>query len=520
MLAVWLGLTAQAPPVPPLATILKMHLAAMASLQLHEPQTHEIVGTMAGVGLTGSFHEWQDGSNVRRDERLGSRTNSEIRIGDRTWVIDSSGSVRELTGLDARRQITEDFIDSDAFARHPESAKLLGAAVLADGRSVYRLQVAAAGGETYTVALDTNTWLVDQISYFEHDAPETITYSEYQVVGGMLVAGTEVDSEGDAQYDIMSHVTNVSFDEPIDPKTFVVAATNTVDAPEPVIVPLQLQGGLLFTTVTIAGKRYHFLIDSGSQGDVLDPQTASALGLHPEGTIEISGATRTAGLGIVHTPDMYLGSAKLPVHEASVIGLGQLRGGPIHIDGVLGFPFFASAEVRIDPERQELMIGKPGSLPSDGDRIAVDTDRELPEITGEIDSVQTRLLVDTGNTTELLLFRSFIDDHQGIVNLGNAKSVSNFGVGGSTNAVAVVVDQLQIGPIALYNRYANVILASSGAFADKNDGGNVGFGTLRNFVITFDLADRAMYLQRGSNFDDGRYRARTEPDLQIHPPRT
>jgi predicted aspartyl protease len=519
-MAAWLAFTAQAAaPVPPLATILKMHLAAMASLQLHEPKSHEIVGTMAGIGLTGSFHEWQDGTSTRRDERLGSRTDSELRIGGRIWVMDSSGSVRELTGLDARRQLTEDFIDSDSFARHPEDATLLGAGVLADGRNVYRLQVAAPGGETYTVAIDANTWFVDQLSYLEHDAPETITYSQYQVVGGMLIAGTEIDSEGDAQYDITSHVTNVVYDEPIDPKTFVVAAATTVDNTKPVTVPLELQGGLMFTTVTIAGKPYHFLIDSGSQGDVLDPQTASALGLHPEGTIEISGATRTAGLGIVHTPDMYLGNVKLPVHEASVVNLGQF-GGPYHIDGVLGFPFLASAEVRIDPERAELTIGKPGSLPIDGDRIAVDTDRELPEILGAIDRVQTRLLIDTGNTTELLLFRSFIDDHKGIVNLGNARAVPNFGVGGSTNAVAVTVDELQIGPIGLYNRYANVILASSGAFADKNDGGNVGFGTLRNFVITFDVANRAMYLQRGSNFDDGRYRSRTEPDLQIHPPRT
>ncbi|HVA26702.1 MAG TPA: retropepsin-like aspartic protease [Candidatus Baltobacteraceae bacterium] len=491
----------------------------MASLKLHQPASHEVVGTMKGIGLTGTFHEWQDGTKARRDERLGSRSESEVRIGDRTWAMDSSGAVRELTGIAARRQITQDFIDSDAFAHHPEDLKLLGAAVLPDGRSVYRVRVAPAGGETYVVALDANTWLIDQTSYIDHDAPQTVTYSQYQVVGGMLIAGTEVDSEGDARYDIASHVTNVSYGEPIDPKIFVVAAQNVVDVTVPVSVPITLQSGLVFANVTIAGRPYHFLIDSGSQGDVLDPQTAQALGLHPEGTIEISGAERTAGLGIVQTPDMFLGSVKLPMHEASVVSLGSVLSGAVHIDGVLGYPFLASAEVRIDPLRETMLVGKPGSLTVDGDRIAVDTDRELPEIEGKINGVLTRLLVDTGNTTELLLFKSFIDDHQGVANLGNARAVSNYGVGGSTDAVAVTIDQLQIGNVSMFNRYANVILASNGAFADKNDGGNVGFGTLKYFVLTFDLANREMYLQRGSNFDDGRYRSRTE-DVRLFPPRT
>jgi predicted aspartyl protease len=510
LLIAWLALTAPTAAAPSLAAILKNHLATIEAMQLHTPPSHEIVGTMAGIGLTGIFHEWDDGTNSRRDERLGSRSDSTIRIGNRTWVMDSSGEVRELTGIAARRQITEDFIDSEAFAHHPESLKLLGAALLPDGRNVYRIAVDTPGGEPYTIAIDAYTWLIDQKSYIEHDAPQTITYSQYQTLGGMLIAGTEVDSEGDTKYDIVSHVSNVSYDEPIDPKTFVVAAANTVEVSAPVTLPIDVNYGLVFTNVTIAGKTYHFLIDSGAQGDVVDPLTAKALGLHPEGTIEISGATRTAGLGIVQTPDMYVGGVKLPVHEATVISVGSVFDGPTHIDGVLGYPFLASAEVRIDPQRKTMIIGRPGSLPVDGDRIAVDTDRELPEIDGVVNHVPTRLLVDTGNNTELLLFKAFVDGHQNVVSLANARSVPNFGVGGSTTAVGVTVDELQLGSDRLYNRVANVILASSGAFADKNDGGNVGFGTLKNFVITFDVANREMYLQRGSNFDDGRGRPRTD----------
>ncbi|MBV9439670.1 MAG: hypothetical protein JOZ24_06740, partial [Candidatus Eremiobacteraeota bacterium] len=68
------------------------------------------------------------------------------------------------------------------------------------------------------------------------------------------------------------------------------------------------------------------------------------------------------------------------------------------------------------------------------------------------------------------------------------------------------LDALRLGEYDLYHRSVNVILARSGAFADRVDAGNVGLGILKNFVATFDLAGGTLYLARGTGFDDGRYR--------------
>jgi hypothetical protein len=46
-------------------------------------------------------------------------------------------------------------------------------------------------------------------------------------------------------------------------------------------------------------------------------------------------------------------------------------------------------------------------------------------------------------------------------------------------------------------------VARAGAFADRVDAGNVGLGVLKNFVVTFDLGQAAMYLTPGAEFDDG-----------------
>jgi hypothetical protein len=63
-----------------------------------------------------------------------------------------------------------------------------------------------------------------------------------------------------------------------------------------------------------------------------------------------------------------------------------------------------------------------------------------------------------------------------------------------------------MGGFDLYHRSVDVVLAKSGAFADRVDAGNIGLGVLRNFVATFDLANASMYLAPAKDFDDGRYR--------------
>jgi Aspartyl protease len=178
------------------------------------------------------------------------------------------------------------------------------------------------------------------------------------------------------------------------------------------------------------------------------------------------------------------------------------------VDGVLGYPFFAAAEVRIDPQRLTMTISKPGTLPRLGTPVALDTDRELPEVDARINNINGRFLLDTGNSSELLVFHAFLASHPGVVDYAGAGNFArNGGVGGSAAAVPATVNEIDLGPFALYNRYADVILSDTGAFADRNDAGNIGLGTLHNFVFTFDLTARTVFLDPTRWFDNGRFRA-------------
>jgi hypothetical protein len=501
-----LAFTAQSAPHPSLKQILDDHLAALSAMHLHEPHTQQIIGTVDGLGTTGAFHEWQEGEKQRRDERLGFRTRRILRVGDRMWIENASGEIRELEGIGARRQITSDFVDSGDFAREPQYVRFLQTKTLPDGRTVYELRVSPPHGTPYVVGVDATTFLIDETSYADHDGFETSYYSDYHAKDGVLVPYTEVDTNGDRSFDVTSHVTSVVVNAPIAPSVFAPLTPVVVQNAVPVSVPVLIERGLIFATVTIEGKPYHFLVDTGSQGDVIDAQTAKALGLHPQGTLEITGAKRVASEGLVETPDLVIGGVTLPSHIASVVDLGGVPAGIGHVDGVLGYPFFAAAEVRIDPDTDMMTIAMPGTLPPAGSTLPVDTDRELPEIHVSIDGTDARVVVDTGDTREVLIFRSFLDHHPQVISWLGGTPVRNYGVGGVTDAIEARVADLRIGSFDLYNRYANVVLTARGAFADRTDEGNVGEGVLQNFIVTFDLPDHVMQLAKAKRFDDGRGR--------------
>lgn len=491
---------------PKVTDILKHHVAALTAMHLREPKSHETTGTIEGLGLRGIFHEWQDGDKQRRDETLGLRTQRVLRVTGQLWMQDGDGNIRELHGLVARRQVTEDFIDTAAFASHPESVSYVSRSTLSDGREVYRLRISPPKGESYVVGLDTKTYLIDEKSYVDGDGTATSTYSDYRVVDGMLIPYVELDSSGDHRYDVTSHVTNVAVNEPIDRAIFAPLRPLTVTNANPVTVPIAQHAGLLFVHVTVAGKPYQFLLDSGAQGIVFDPRVAHELKLTPQGELEIRGAGRVQAEGMIETPEMRIGDVLLPAHIATVVDLSKIIDSSVQIDGILGYPLFAAAELKFDPDAMTLTIAKPGTLTADGTKLSVDTDRQLPELLASADRSEARFVIDTGNSNEVLLFKKFIDDHPGLVQIAGHGFVSNRGVGGSTAAVGILLGDLNIGPYHLYNRNANVILATGGAFADRNDGGNIGYGVLKNFIATFDLANHALYLAKARGFDDGRFR--------------
>jgi hypothetical protein len=205
-------------------------------------------------------------------------------------------------------------------------------------------------------------------------------------------------------------------------------------------------------------------------------------------------------------PRLEVDGANMDDVVVSSLDIAHNLGGNLKIDGILGYPFFASAVVEMDFANRTLRFGPPGSFTPKGTHVDLDVDRELAETTLRVNSrLDAQFIIDTGNSGEMLLYRPFLDAHPGIVPF-SATGSYNYGIGGANATYRTTLDGIRVGGYDLYHRTVDVVLATNGAFADRVDAGNVGLGVLRNFVATFDLANSAMYLAPGGAFDDGRHR--------------
>ncbi|GAC1505539.1 MAG: hypothetical protein NVS1B14_11080 [Vulcanimicrobiaceae bacterium] len=488
------------------AQVLSLYRAATSPAGVKQPAALESFGTLHGATLEGSFHAWHEAARERVDQNLGLRMERTLRLGERRYQQNSSGDVIALKGILLRRSVTQDFVGSDRFSAQPQYSKLLGAFTLADGRRVFRLEVSPPEGETETIDIDSTTHLIDRMEYFDGDGPFSIDFLDYRTVRGLRYSFKQIESDGDHAFDVTQVTTALIPDAKVSPAVFAPLVPALIQLTAPVTVPLEEHNGALYVRVGIFGQNFNFLLDTGAQGMALDTSVATKLHLVPQGSFEVRGTARAGGIGVAALDTVTLGGALLPVRAVSTLDLRGSTAGRFPIDGILGFPLFGAAMVQIDYGRLQMTIGRPGMLPATGARIDIDVDRELPEATATVNGIPGRFMIDTGNGNELLLFHHFVDEHRGMLPFSARSSVSSYGIGGASLSYPANVDELDLGPYRLFHRYTGVVLADKGAFADRFDAGNIGLGVLKNFVLTFDDLNRALYLSPGTNFDDGRRR--------------
>jgi hypothetical protein len=457
--------------------------------------TIETSGTLSGEGLTGNVHSWRDGDRERDDESLGPRLETTLRVGDRVWVRNSNGNVHELTGFLLRRALTAEFVDSGAFVKAPERVRFAGFGSIG-GRRTWNVEVNAEGGEPETLWIDAQNGLPLRTEYLDGDGPTYVDLSDWREVGGMNIAFHSVTTDGEHEFDTIEQVTWVKLGQPIDPRVFAALEGQRLIADGVQTVPLLDDGSRIACRVTIAGQTYAFLIDSGSGNVLLDSRVARAAALGEEGALEVRGAARTGGMHVARLARLSIGNASLDDLIVSTIDLGAAAG-HMRIDGILGYPFFASSLVQLDFAHHLMRFGPPGSFVPTGDRIRLDTDREIPEAVFRVNgTIDAPFIVDTGNSGGLLLYAPFVNSHPGLAPDTGIGANSYVGVGGTDRTYGTQLAAFGLGSTTLSAQSADVIVAKNGAFADRVDAGNVGLGLLRKFVVTFDFANHALYLDR------------------------
>jgi hypothetical protein len=187
----------------------------------------------------------------------------------------------------------------------------------------------------------------------------------------------------------------------------------------PVSVPFDYYNRHIFINVTLNGTPgMVFLLDSGTNSNILSMSTASAMGL------QLISIQQQKGLGLgsgkVHVAaardiDARIGEVQI-ANLMAVIDLKELEQRFGHrIDGILGFPFLQNFVVELDFDKHvlTLMPSKRFNYRGPGDMLFLtsrSTATSIPVMVGTVDHMQREIKVeiDTGSDVTLLLFPHYV----------------------------------------------------------------------------------------------------------------
>lgn len=187
----------------------------------------------------------------------------------------------------------------------------------------------------------------------------------------------------------------------------------------PVTIPFDYYNRHIFITLTLDGQPgMVFLLDSGTNANILSMNTAETMGLQPVSVQQQKGLGLGSGKVYVAAAkdiDARIGDIQV-ANLMAVIGLEDLEHQFGHrIDGILGFPFLQHFVVQLDFNKHllTLMPSKKYSYRGKGDMLYLTSrsrSTSIPVMVSTVDHTEREIKVevDTGSDVTLLLYPQFV----------------------------------------------------------------------------------------------------------------
>jgi hypothetical protein len=472
---------------------------------------HSRVNIKAG-DLRGSGERWASvttGRSLLRYE-IGPLTGLQGFDGLTVWSQDASGETRIESDRDTRELAANAaYRDRLAFwfPERQRAAIEYARRDRADGIDYDVVRLTPEGGRAYEVWIDMLTHRIARLVEREGMATRTEIYSDFRAVQGVTlpfrVRTTRGDPRLDEEYTIEAIEYNVALDGiefgvPPPPPADVVF----VPGKDSIDVPMQVRNGHMFIDVRLNGKGpFHMLFDAGG-ASVLLPSAVAALGLKPQ---QAGGAD---GLSIVAVERLDVGGIDFEQQQFAAIDLGSVMrrvDGVDNVAGIVGFGLVARLPTRIDYERQSLTFYRPRTFkpPTGAARVPFVFDRNMPQIRARVDGLDGGFDVDTGSRASLTLSTPFVRANDLAARYGATREVvSGAGASGHARALLARAGKLSFGGFDVDAPVTYLARAESGPFADPALAGNIGYGVLRRFAITFDYARQLLYFEKNASFGE------------------
>ena len=368
-----------------------------------------------------------------------------------------------------------------------------------EGRKYDVVTITPEGGRPFDFWVDAETKLIARLVERETDVTRTETYSDRREVQGVRIPFHVRSRRGDPKFDEVVIVQRLAFNEPLTG----IAFGPPVEQQEVVFpagraavdVNFEALSGHLFVRVMLDGRGpFRMLLDAGG-ANVISKETAALIAGPGKPVPETMRIAVTSLDGVELTGQRYV-VADIEPFLRRVEGLDDVA-------GIMGLEWFVRMPVKIDYARSRLTLYDPAQFKYDGKgtRVPVAERGRLPKVQGSIDGVDGVFEIDTGSRASVTLAPAFVTKHELDKRLAvKNEAITGAGLAGPVRAGLARGKLLKLGAVEVPSP---VIALPRGATVaqDRADvAGNVGFGVLRQFAVTYDLPNDALYFDRYLNF--------------------
>jgi hypothetical protein len=482
-----------APVDPAVSEMLDKTREALGLAHRTLPLTVTQVGTLQAGGLQGTIQCEARGENSICHSELGPQTEWIERAGATFYRHDSSGLTRSLNGALLAHNRTLSAIEDYRYLDHPEWLRPMVPQTHEANLKWFRIHV--PGGDAERMAFNATTGLLVKSIAAGEEGPQTSTYSDWRNIDGVQFASTIVESIEGWPF-VTIGFNKIILDNPT-PPSLAMPGSASVHTQQPVMVPLISRDEHLYAPVEIAGQHYEFLLDSGSQTMVLDRRVAKDIALPLQGNFTLNATQRMNNASFGQVTGLHIGGAAFDPQFAVITDLGTTTDGGHRIDGILGFPIFAQAAIRLDTKTKTLTIAEPGKLEMHGHALHLSLDRGVVEVdAGVVDGPRDAwFMIDTGSTANILLYQAFAQHYPNALHIGLQKE-RTYGIGGSVSAVDAQLAGITLyGMPEMHDLPIHLMLASEGAFGNRIVAGSLGLGLLGDYQLDFDVQNGLFELE-------------------------
>ncbi len=467
-------------------------------------RTQHSVVKLAAANIEGTVERWSDIGTGRSMLRynIGPLTGAAGFDGTTAWTQEGGDAAKVETAAPALELAANAAYRDRLAFWYPDRGKAritYKQRADAEGRKFDVVGIVPEGGRAFEFWIGVDSRLIERLVEREADVTRTEIYSDRHDVQGVKIPFHVQTTRGDPKFDEIVRVQKITFNEPLTAVAFGVPA----EQPEiafpagraAVDVEFEVLSGHLFVRVMLDGRGpFRMLFDAGG-ANVLSAETA-ALIVGKDVPVPQTIAVAATQLGGVELGRQRYVVADIDAFLRRVEGLDDVA-------GVIGLEWFVRMPIKIDYARSRLTLYDPAlfKAAAAGTRVPVAVRGRLPQVRGSVDGVDGMFEIDMGSRASLTLAPAFAAK-SGLEALLGAKNeaITGAGMAGPMRSLLARGKMLKLGTVEVPFPVIAFPRAATGTLAQADIAGNVGFGVLRQFAVTYDLPGDALYFERYLNF--------------------